>query len=121
MIRGDRGQSTVEFALLLPLIALVLLCLVQGGLVLRDQLLVTAAAREGAREAAVTGDISKVERAAARSAGSLRIEVEAEWGRAPGDPVTVRVTGHPVAVPLVGRIVSGQTLIATATMRMESR
>ncbi len=44
--RGDRGQSTVEFAMILPLVALVLLLLVQAGLVVRDQLLVSHAARE---------------------------------------------------------------------------
>ena len=49
----DRGQSTVEVALLLPFVALLLLAVVQVGLVARDQVLVVHAAREAARAAAV--------------------------------------------------------------------
>ena len=41
----DRGQSTVEVALLLPFVALLLLAVVQVGLVARDQVLVVHAAR----------------------------------------------------------------------------
>ena len=50
---ADRGQSTVEFALVLPLVVMVLLLVVQVGLVVRDQVLVVHAAREAARAAAV--------------------------------------------------------------------
>ncbi len=51
--RDDRGQATVELALVLPLVALVLAALVQAVVVARDQLLVVHAAREAARAAAV--------------------------------------------------------------------
>jgi Flp pilus assembly protein TadG len=43
----------VEFALVLPLLAALLLALVQTGLVVRDQVLVVHAAREAVRELAV--------------------------------------------------------------------
>ena len=49
--RAQRGQAAAEVALVLPLVALVLLGVLQAGLVLRDQVLVTHAAREGARAA----------------------------------------------------------------------
>ncbi len=47
MTRGsrDEGQAAVELARVLPLVALVLLALVQAGLVVRDQILVVHAAR----------------------------------------------------------------------------
>ena len=51
--RREGGQATVEVALLLPLLATMLLAVVQVGLVVRDQVLVTHAAREAARAAAV--------------------------------------------------------------------
>ena len=54
--RGSIGQSTVEFALVLPLVVLLVLFVVQGGLIVRDQLLVSHAAREAARAAAVTDE-----------------------------------------------------------------
>ncbi len=44
----------MEFALVLPLVVLVVLFIVQAGLVVRDQLLVSHAAREAARAASVS-------------------------------------------------------------------
>ncbi len=43
------AREVVEFALVLPLVLVVVLGLVQVGLVVRDRLLVEAAARAGAR------------------------------------------------------------------------
>ena len=45
-------QATVELALVLPVVATLLLAVVQVGLVVRDQIRVTHAAREAARAAA---------------------------------------------------------------------
>ncbi|MGA1052784.1 MAG: TadE family protein, partial [Ilumatobacteraceae bacterium] len=53
---GDRGQATVEFALVLPVAALLVLGIVQVVAVARDQLTVEYAAREAARAAAVAAD-----------------------------------------------------------------
>ena len=47
--RAERGTAAVEFALVLPLVLVVALALVQTGLLVRDRLLVEAAARAGAR------------------------------------------------------------------------
>ena len=52
--RPDRrqvGSAAVEFALVLPLVLVMALALVQVGLLVRDRLLVEAAARAGARDA----------------------------------------------------------------------
>src|SRR5918994_1940067 len=46
---SQHGTAAVEFALVLPLILVVALALVQTGLLVRDRLLVEAAARAGAR------------------------------------------------------------------------
>ena len=40
---GDHGQSTVEFALILPLVVIVVLLIMQAGFVVRDQVLVPLA------------------------------------------------------------------------------
>ena len=117
--RADRGQSTVEFALVLPLVALLLLGFLQAGIFLRDHLLVASAAREGAREAAVTPDRFRIERAAQRSAGGLDIKVSVDRAVERGDPVKVVVEARPTAIPLVGAIVSRQNLRSEAVMRVE--
>lgn len=119
MRQVDRGQSTVEFALVLPLVLLLLLGLLQAGLMLRDQLLVVSAAREAAREASVSNDRIRIERAAQRAAPGLDPQIDVTRGDRRGDPVRVIVTAHPTAIPLVGRIVEGRTLRASAVMRME--
>jgi Tfp pilus assembly protein PilW len=47
---GERGSAVVEFALLLPIVFLVLLAVVQVGVLASDQLVITEAARAGARD-----------------------------------------------------------------------
>lgn len=51
--RDQGGQAAVELALVLPVLAVLLLAVVQTGLVVRDQVLVVHAAREAARAVAV--------------------------------------------------------------------
>lgn len=67
---GARGQATVEFALLLPVAVVALLVVAQIGLVVRTRVMLTHAAREGARIAAVGGSDAEVA-AAVVDAGSL--------------------------------------------------
>ncbi|GAB6267895.1 MAG: pilus assembly protein [Smithella sp.] len=45
----ERGVSAVEFALLLPVLVLILFCILEGGLMLYNQQVITNASREGAR------------------------------------------------------------------------
>ena len=47
--RHDRGQASLELALCLPLVLVFMLLFVQVAVVVRDQLAVQAAARDGAR------------------------------------------------------------------------
>jgi Flp pilus assembly protein TadG len=50
---ASRGQSLVEFALVLPLLMLILLGIIQFGLIFNTQVTITNAAREGARAATI--------------------------------------------------------------------
>ena len=67
---GSGGQATVEFALLLPVAVVALLVIAQIGLVVRARVMLTHAAREGVRVAAVGGSDAEVT-AAVVDAGSL--------------------------------------------------
>jgi Flp pilus assembly protein TadG len=100
-----RGSAAVEFALVLPIVFVVLLGLVQIGLLARDELLVQQAARVGARQAAVSPDGESVRAAAVGGAGGLdadRMTVTTSGGGAQGEAVTVSVTyDAPIAVPFV--------------------
>ena len=52
----DAGQATVEFALILPLVILLMVALVDVCTILRDQLLADGLARDAARRASVVDD-----------------------------------------------------------------
>lgn len=119
-VAGSReaGQATVEFALLLPLVLLLLMAIVQAGLVVRDQVAVVHAAREAARAAAVDPDPRRAVHAGRRVVEGAAVEV-AERGPV-GTPVEVRVEYRSrTRVPLVGPLVPDPTLTATAVMRVE--
>jgi Flp pilus assembly protein TadG len=121
--RRSAGQASVELALTLPLVVVLLLALVQVGLVVRGQILVTHAAREGARAAAVDADPDAPRRAAvgATSLDADRVVVTRGPRGAAGTPTRVTVTYRlQTDVPLVGAVWGDVTLEATATMRVET-
>jgi Flp pilus assembly protein TadG len=119
---GERGQATAELALALPLVATLLLALVQAAVVARDQVLVAHAAREAARVAAVDDDVESA-RLAAEQAGPLaaeRLDVEVTGRGEAGSRVRVVVRYTlPTRLPLVSRALDDVTLTASATMRVE--
>ena len=121
---AERGSAAVEFALVMPLVFVVTLGLVQVGLLVRDRSLVEAAARAGARAAAVQPDDAAARDAAVSAAvgidgSALAVAVTREPGR--GAPVTVDVTyDDPVRVPFVGWLIGTSVRLgATAVMRQE--
>ena len=91
--RGTGGQSTVEVALLLPVVAALLLAVVQVGMVVRDPVLVTHAAREAARAAAVDpqADVAREAAVAAVRLDPGRLAVELSGSTDPGGRLTVTV------------------------------
>ena len=116
---GSSGQATVESALLIPFVAFLLLAVVQLGLVVHARVMVTHAAREGVRVAAVGGSDDEIRQAVA-VAGDLALHrLRVEIGR-DGDTATVEVTYvDPTAVPLVGSLIHDVELVAQAQMRLE--
>ena len=122
--RNERGSAAVEFALVLPLLLVVTLALVEVGLLGRDRLLVEAAARAGARAAAVEADESAVRNDAVAAAPGLDpavLSVEIFRSGTLGDPVTVTI-GYvdQVRVPFVDWLVGTSVQMhASASCRQE--
>lgn len=116
--RRTRGQATVELALALPFVALVLLLVAQVLLVAHGQLVVEQAAREGARIAAVDPDPAAVERAAL--AGGLPPSSTTVAVADAGAQVRV-VVRHRLRtdLPLVGPFLPDLDLEASAAFRRE--
>ena len=120
--RADGGQSTVELALLLPVVVVLLLAVLQVGLVARDVVLVTHAAREAARAAAVDADPGAARRAAVHSSGLDPNRVLVRVDTPAGIPRRARVTlvyRSATSVPLVGALLRDRTVRSVATMRVE--
>jgi Flp pilus assembly protein TadG len=121
--RTERGQATVELALVLPLVVLLLLAVVQVGLVARDEILVVHATREAVREAAVRASEAAARNAAEAGSGlsGPRLAVEIVARDRPGGQVRVAVHYRsPTDVPLIGPLVPDVTLSSEAVMRVES-
>jgi hypothetical protein len=117
--RPERGQATVEFALLLPLVFALFVLGFQIALVGRDELLVVHAARDAAREAAVSPDLTRIRAAAARTLPGASVRV-VHRGRV-GEPVEVEVrVVSRTDLPLVGALLPDLTLHASAVMRVEN-
>jgi Flp pilus assembly protein TadG len=122
-LEHDGGSATLELALVLPLALFVALALIQLGLLAKDSLAVANAAREGAREAAVSRDEGRVRSAALRSGLSEdRTVVAVERPGSVGDPVTVTVRYRSaVLVPFVEWLFPEEVALQSAvTMRQET-
>ena len=114
----DRGQSTIELALSLPVLLILLLGAVQVTVVARAQLAVIHAAHEAARAASISASPSTAAALAAREAVDLTpLDVHTTTD-ATRVHVEVRAT-VPTDVPLVGSLVHDITVSADATMVLD--
>ncbi len=114
----------MEFALVLPLVLLLVLALLQVGLLVKDQVVLESSARAGVREAAVTTDDGAVRDAAVAAAVGLdpdRLTVTIDREGGGGTPASVAV-GYdaPIAVSFVAWLFPDSIpLSAEAVMRQE--
>jgi Flp pilus assembly pilin Flp len=122
-LHSERGQALVETAIVLPVVALLLLAMVDGGRVFAAWIVVTNSAREGARVAAVGGNQTEVMtqvQDAMADVTPFTVSTD-NLGGASGESVTVEVS-HDVTLitPLIGAILgSVVTVDSTAVMRLE--
>jgi len=127
--RARRATATVEFAVAAPLLALLLLGMVEYGRLVMVQQLLTNAAREGARVAvadnATSSDVESAvkEYLEQHSLGDVEVAVDppSPGTAAPGDGVVVTVqlpfdNASWLASPLY---LAGRTMTSRATMRRE--
>jgi len=114
-----------EFALVLPVLALVLFAVIQFGIVFNNYVTLTDATRAGARKAAVGRHLSDpVGSAVGETRGSakdlnqsnLDVSVSSSWQ--PGSDVTVTAT-YPYSISLLGLVVKSGRLSSSTTERVE--
>jgi Flp pilus assembly protein TadG len=124
-IRNEQGQTMTEFALVLPVLALILFAVIQFGIVFNNYVTLTDATRAGARKAAVSRQASDPvgnSVAAVRSSATdlnqsnLDVTVTSTWQ--PTADVSVTAT-YPYSISLLGMVVQSGRLSSTTTERVE--
>ncbi|GAG91891.1 unnamed protein product [marine sediment metagenome] len=108
IIKSEKGASAVEFALILPILIILVFGIVQFGIAFNNYITITHAAREGARIAAVdlnNTDLKNIiiERAYPVPITPDDITIITPLGTNIGDPVEVEITYNiSITIPLVG-------------------
>jgi len=125
-IRNEQGQTMTEFALVLPVLALILFAVIQFGIVFNNYITLTDATRAGARKAAVSRQdpnrnsaVMSAVRSSASDLTSSKLSVlppSSTW--APGADVTVTAS-YPYSISLLGFAVKSGQLSSTTTERVE--
>ncbi len=106
--KNEKGASAVEFALILPILVLLIFGIVEFGIAFNNYITITHAAREGARLAAVdlnNPDLKAiiVERAYPVAVTEDDVDISTPEGTNIGDPVEVEITyNFTVTIPLAG-------------------
>jgi len=115
----------VEFALVLPLLVVLLFAIVQFGIVFNNYVTLTDATRAGARAGAVArndADPNGTTTGAVKSSSAnldqtnLNVSVNSTWQ--PGSDVTVTAT-YPYSISLLGWVVASGNLQSQTTERVE--
>jgi Flp pilus assembly protein TadG len=125
----NEGQAMVEFAIVLPLLMMLVFGIIQFGILFNNYMTLTDAVRAGAREAAVSrtapdpvgSATARVQQAAADlDQADLVVTVtpsdSSTWTQ--GGDVTVQAT-YPYSINLLGVVVASGRLTSQTTERVE--
>ncbi|HEX4930349.1 MAG TPA: TadE/TadG family type IV pilus assembly protein [Gaiellaceae bacterium] len=127
--KNEQGQTMVEFALVLPILLVILFGILQFGVAYNDYVTLTDATRAGARKAAVSrhsgSPEADAEAAVRRSASGMKpcgggaglcVTVAGDWQHGGDVTVTAR---HPYKINLLGLVVASGQLESSTTERVE--
>jgi len=126
-LRSETGQTAVEFALVAPMLVVLLLAIIQVGIAFNSHVTVTDAARAGARQAIVArfsgASVADIEQAVRNAAGNLnqnklKVLVDDPTWTVAGSNVTVTVT-YPYQISLFGWVVSSGDVTSKMVERLE--
>lgn len=116
--QNENGQSTVEFAMVIPVIVVFILLIIQVGIVVRQKILVTNSSREAAR-------ILSVENNSGRASNKVKeiikdADVKISRPSKQGEYLTVIVSDVVESnLPILGMLVPDVTVKSKTTMRVE--
>jgi len=127
--RNENGQAMVEFALVAPVLFMILFAIIQFGIVFMHSVALTDAVRTGARKASVSrasADPTGATQSAVLNAATdldqstlaSRISVTTSAGWTQGGSVTVTAT-YPYSINILGIVVASGDLHSATTERLE--
>ncbi|MCP8969322.1 TadE/TadG family type IV pilus assembly protein [Ectobacillus ponti] len=124
-MKKESGQSLVEFALVLPVLVLLIFGIIDFGRVLHTYLTLDHAGREAARAASIgktDADVKSVAdaNAAGLTASKLTVSISPSGTKKTGDSVEITLT-YPIdfLTPVVGEVVGSFYLKDKTVMRVE--
>jgi Flp pilus assembly protein TadG len=126
-LKNERGQTMAEFALVLPILVVLVLAIAQFGVAFNNYVTLTDAARAAAREGAVSRDSSNPQgdcQSAGYAAGpnlnnpgtDFVVNCSSSWSS--GSDVTVTAS-YPYSISLLGWVVASGNLNTTMKERVE--
>ncbi|WP_419955714.1 TadE/TadG family type IV pilus assembly protein [Neobacillus niacini] len=121
-MKSESGQSLVEFALVLPLLVVLLFGIIDFGRIFHAYLTIDHAGREAARAASIGKDETNIKNVAVTQGTSIGLtsgQVNVASGSSGAD-ATITIT-YPInfLTPVIGDIVGSITLKDTTVMRVE--
>lgn len=126
-LKNRKGQALVEFAIILPILLLLVMGIIEFGLIFNAYLTIQNASREGARYG-ITGasdaDIVSLVRSDCSALQSTYLTVNvtpAEGSRITGDTLVVSVSySYHMVTPIISSLFSNVVVLnAQTSMRME--
>jgi len=126
-LRNEKGQSLVEFAILLPLLLLLMMGILEFSLMLNSYLTINNSAREGARLGIVAGSNIEIKELILNISPNLDSKklivniTPLEGSRQSGGTLTVDVIyNYQVIIPIISNILGNVVVLkAQASMRIE--
>jgi Flp pilus assembly protein TadG len=126
-VREERGQTMVEFAIVLPILCTLLFGAIQFGILFNNYVTLTDAVRAGARKAAVSRQITGTTprqacidqiRASASDLDLSKLVPDCQSDFQPSSTVTVTAT-YPYSINLMGLVIASGNLRSTTQERVE--
>lgn len=126
-MQEERGQTTTEFAIVLPILCLLLFGVIQFGILFNNYVTLTDAVRAGARKAAVSRQITGTTprqacidqiKASASDLDQSKLTPDCQSSWLPAATVTVTAT-YPYSISLMGLVVASGNLRSTTEERVE--
>lgn len=127
MRKKKKGQALIEFAILLPILLLIIMGIAEFGIMLNSYLTIQNASREGARQGIMGASDQEITQVVLDSLDNLDVtKVDLEItpiysNRKPGDELKIKVDyQYDLIIPIIKNIVGGSVnLTGQTSMRVE--